>query len=137
MKVYDGVIELLIKLKKMGIQRALVSSADRVKIQINLKVAHIQEDLFSLIVSGEDVKQKKPAPDIYLQASQKLNIPPAHCIVVEDALNGIKAAKAGGMKCIAVASTFDHQTLRKEQPDFICRQIAEVGEIINQLFVKI
>ncbi len=133
LRIYEGAVELLIRLKQNGIHCVLASSADRIKIQTNLKVAQIKEDLFSIIVSGEDVNQKKPAPDIYLKAAQKINIPPADCVVVEDALNGIKAAKAAGMKCIAVATSFDRRTLQKEKPDFICNQITEVGEIIESL----
>jgi HAD superfamily hydrolase (TIGR01509 family) len=133
LETYQGVVELLNRLKQNGIHCVLASSADRIKIQTNLKVAHIHEDLFSIIVSGEDVELKKPAPDIYLIAAQKINIPPASCIVVEDALNGIQAAKSAGMQCIAVCSSFNRQTLLKVKPDFICDQIADVGEVIKLL----
>ena len=129
--IYEGAVELLIQLKQHGIHCVLASSADRLKIQTNLNVAGIHENLLSAIISGEDVERKKPAPDIYLTAAQKINILPVNCVVVEDALNGIKAAKAAGMKCIAVATTFDRQMLQEENPDFICGQIVEVGDKIK------
>lgn len=129
--IYEGAAELLIQLKSHGIHCVLASSADRIKIQTNLKVAGIHENLFSAIISGEDVERKKPAPDIYLKAARKVNIPPANCVVVEDALNGIRAAKAAGMKCVAVATTFDRQRLLEEKPDFICGRIYEAGDKIR------
>ena len=131
LRIYEGAAELLIQLKQYGIHCILASSADQTKIQTNLNVAGIHENLFSAIISGEDVDRKKPAPDIYLTAARKVNIPPINCVVVEDALNGIKAAKAAGMKCIAVATTFDRQMLQEENPDFICGQIVEVGDKIK------
>jgi beta-phosphoglucomutase-like phosphatase (HAD superfamily) len=57
-------------------------------------------------VTGEAVLNKKPAPDIFLMAAEKLGVIPAECIVVEDAVNGLQAAKAAGMRCVAVATTF-------------------------------
>jgi HAD superfamily hydrolase (TIGR01509 family) len=133
LKVYDGVVDLLTNLQRQGIKMALASSADLVKINANLKVAKIPKDFFNAIVSGEDVVQKKPAPEIYLKAAQKIGIQAANCIVVEDALNGITAAKAAGMRCIAVTTSFDRATLQKEKPDFICRQIGEVAAVTIRL----
>jgi len=64
-----------------------------------------------IIVSAEDVAHKKPAPDLFLAAARKLGIEPARCAVVEDAVNGIQAAKAAGMRCVAAAQTFPPDTL--------------------------
>ena len=133
LKVYDGVIELLTGLQRQRIKTALASSADLVKITANLSVAKILRALFAAIISGEDVTYKKPDPEIYLLAAQKLEMPPVNCVVVEDALNGIQAAKAARMKCIAVATSFTKEFLQKGNPDFICSQIFEVGPIVNQL----
>jgi beta-phosphoglucomutase len=134
LKVYEGVVELLTHLQEQGAKKALASSADLVKITANLRVAKIPKDFFTAVISGEDVVQKKPAPEIYLKAAQKIGVPAANSIVVEDAINGIKAAKAAGMRCIAVATSFALKTLQKEKPDFICDYIAEVGPIIAKLF---
>ena len=54
------------------------------------------------IVSGEQVARGKPAPDIFLTAAERLNIPPTRCLVIEDAPAGVAAAHAGGMRCLAV-----------------------------------
>lgn len=125
-KVYDGVHELLEFLRRKGIRTAVGSAADRIKVNANLAAAGISTELFSAIVSGENVKNKKPAPDVFLQAAQVMGANPADCIVIEDAVNGIRAAKAAGMKCIAVMSSFGRQELEKVCPDFICGDISDV-----------
>ncbi len=130
LRVFSGVIPLLTGLKQKGLKIALASSADLIKITINLKVAGLPKSLFDTIISGEDVVHKKPEPEIYIKAAGSLQANPVDCIVVEDALNGIKAAKAAGMKCIAITSSFDSKALKKENPDFICNNISEISSYI-------
>jgi len=130
-KTFDGVHELLATLKAKNIRFALASSADRIKIDANLRAAGIDQALFGAILSGEDVTNKKPSPDIYLLAAQKLGVPVTDCIVVEDALNGIQAAKAAGMRCVAVSTSFSADQLAKEHPDFICRDLFETARILT------
>jgi HAD superfamily hydrolase (TIGR01509 family) len=60
------------------------------------------ETAFKAMVSGSEVRQGKPAPDIYLEAARRLGVPPAECVGIEDSLNGILSVKAAGMLCIAV-----------------------------------
>jgi beta-phosphoglucomutase len=59
-------------------------------------------DYFEAIVTRNDVKRFKPAPDVFLRAAELLNLPPAHCVVLEDAEKGVVAAHAAGMACIAI-----------------------------------
>jgi beta-phosphoglucomutase-like phosphatase (HAD superfamily) len=77
------------------------------------------------VVTGEDIAQKKPAPDIFLKAAKKLGRPAAACVVLEDAINGVQAAKAAGMRCIAVAQTFAAQRLTAA--DLVRNRISEVS----------
>lgn len=116
-----------------GIKIALGSSADRIKVDANLDAAGIPMDYFSAVISGENVKNKKPSPDVFLLAADAMGVNPADCIVVEDAVNGIKAAKAAGMKCIAVTSSFPAEQLMKEHPDFICKDIPDVQKTLEQM----
>ena len=93
-------------------------------------------DNFDVVVSAaDDVKNGKPAPDIFLKAAEKLNVKPEECVVVEDALNGIKAAKAAGMKCIANTNSFPKDKLT--EADLIIDNFNELTiDTIKQLGEK-
>jgi len=62
-------------------------------------------DRFAAVVSGSDVQRGKPDPQIFLLAAQRLGVPPARCVVIEDAPVGVAAAAAAGMACVGLAST--------------------------------
>ena len=99
-----GVIELLNSLNDSGFHQALGSSAPRENIQLIIRELGIVE-CFQIIVSGRDVKEGKPNPQGFLMAAKKLNVSPADCVVIEDAIAGVAAAKSAGMKCLAVTNT--------------------------------
>lgn len=111
LKVYEGTGEFLEELRSNGFKLVLASSADRIKVESNLKVAKIGFELFSAVVSGEDVEKKKPFPDIFIFAAKKSNSMPENCIVIEDAINGVKAAASAGMRCIGITSSFSSESL--------------------------
>ncbi len=105
-----GSVELIKNLKtkyKIG----LASSSSSKEIGFILKKLKIKK-YFDVITSGEFVKNSKPAPDIYLETARKLGIKPENCLVFEDAVNGVKAAKAAGMKCIAITTSFGKKDLK-------------------------
>lgn len=81
-------------------------SADLIKIEANLNKIGLPTAWWDTVVSAEDVVHKKPAPDIFLAAARKLGVAPGACAVIEDAVNGVQAALAAGMRCVAVAHTF-------------------------------
>jgi HAD superfamily hydrolase (TIGR01509 family) len=62
------------------------------------------ESVFEFVVYGDDMPNGKPAPDVYLETARLLSVPPARCAAIEDSSNGVRAAKAAGMYCIAVPS---------------------------------
>jgi len=132
-KVFEGVHDLLKLLNEKRVPMALGSSADRIKVDANLKSAGIPMELFTVIISAENVKDKKPAPEVFLKSAQEMGINPADCVVVEDAVNGIAAARAAGMKCIAVASTFSKEQLLIANPDYICNDIPDVQQKLIEL----
>lgn len=96
-----GARELLATLHTAGYRQALASSAPPANIEAIVRLLGIGPYL-DAVVSGEHVAHGKPAPDIFLAAAAAVNIPPARCLVVEDAPAGVAAAKAGGMRCLAV-----------------------------------
>src|SRR5436190_1465541 len=86
------------------------------------RVHHVRvqpDDFKPFVVTGEDVTRKKPAPDIFLLAAKRLGLGPADCLVVEDAPNGVQAAKAANMRCLGITSSFDEATLRAAGADEI------------------
>ena len=125
LQAFPGAAELVMACQKSGLRVALASSADMVKIEANLRKIGLPPERWNVIVTGEDVPRKKPAPDIFLAAAGKLELAPAHCTVVEDAVHGVEAAKAAGMRCVAVAHTFPASQLR--QADRVFDRIADVS----------
>jgi len=106
-----GAITFIASARADGYRLAVASSADRIKVGINLREIGVPPETFDAIVSGEDVIHKKPAPDIFLVAAERLGVPPENCIVVEDAVNGVAAARAAGMRCLALTTSFTSKQL--------------------------
>lgn len=106
-----GVLDFISKARQLGLRLAIASSADRVKVDINLRELGLQAQMFDAVVSGVDVAQKKPHPEIFLTAARRLNVDPSCCLVVEDAVNGVAAAKAAGMRCLGITTSFSPQEL--------------------------
>jgi beta-phosphoglucomutase len=111
LKAFPGAEKLVRDCKATGLKIALASSADPVKIEANLAAIQLPPGLWDALVSGADVTHKKPAPDLFLEAARRLREPPERCVVVEDAMHGIQAALAAGMRCVAVAHTFSSDQL--------------------------
>ena len=121
---FPGAIELVQGCREAGWLVAVASSADKVKVEANLKKIGPPVEFWDAVIWGEDVKNKKPAPDIFLLAAAKLRVTPKVCVVVEDAINGIQAAHRAGMGCVAVAHTFSADRLR--EADIVRERISDV-----------
>ena len=109
--VMPGILKLFAELADAGFKIAIASSADRIKVDTNIRAIGIQEQMLSGLVTGDQIIHKKPAPDIFLEAAKRMHLQPDECIVVEDALNGVQAALAAGMKCIGITGTFTRHEL--------------------------
>lgn len=94
--IMPGVIGLLDKLAAQSIRRAVVSSSSHQWVDGWLEKLDFANHFESVVCRG-DAPQIKPAPDLYLEGARRLGLPPAGCLVIEDSLNGVKAAKAAGM----------------------------------------
>ena len=105
-----GVRELLVALRERSIPCAIASSTERANLDLPLDLMGLRE-FFAVIVSGEEVVHGKPDPAVFLLAAERLGIAPADCVVIEDALVGIEAAKRAGMRVLAVATTNPIQAL--------------------------
>jgi len=96
----DGVSLLIDGIRAMGIQTGVASSSSHELISMILQKTGLS-DKFDFIVSGEDVSEGKPSPEIYLKAVEKTGLAPENCVAIEDAPAGILAAKNAGVTCIA------------------------------------
>lgn len=103
---------------------AVASSADQNKVMANLQKIGLREEAWDVVLTSEHVKQNKPAPDIFLSAAREPGVDPSACVVVEDAVNGVQAAKEAGMRCVAVAQTFPAERL--QAADIVRDRISDV-----------
>lgn len=118
-----GAEELMRDLKVAGFAQALASSTPVENIALISELLGLERYL-SKLVSGETVAHGKPAPDIFLRAAKELDVMPASCVVIEDAVAGVQAAHAAGMRCIAVAGERDLPGLRAA--DLMVHDLTEV-----------
>ena len=125
LEAFPGAVELARVCRNAGLKVALASSADGIKIDANLKKVGLPTEMWDAIVTAEDVVCKKPAPDVFLVAARKLGLAPERCVVIEDAVNGVQAAKAAGMRCLAVARTFSPEEL--QAADLVKQNISEIS----------
>lgn len=126
LKALPGVHEFVNRCRERGLKLALATSADRVKMEVNLKEIGLPEKTFQAIVQGLDVQRKKPFPDIYLKAAEKLDLPSSQCLVVEDAVSGVKAALSAGCRCLALTTSFTAGDL--SEANWICSNLLNVPD---------
>jgi len=106
-----GVHEFLARCRERGLRRALATSADEVKMLVNLREIGVPPETFDAVVNGLDVERRKPHPDIFLAAARRMGVPAGSCLVVEDAPNGVAAAVAAGARCLALTTSFSPDEL--------------------------
>jgi beta-phosphoglucomutase len=92
-------------------------------------------NLFDIIITADEVKKAKPNPEIFLKCAKKMRVTPKRCIVFEDSVFGIRAAKDGGMSCIAVLTgVYSRSEIEPEFPDIIVNSLTENQRIMNFIF---
>jgi HAD superfamily hydrolase (TIGR01509 family) len=103
-KAADGVLALLGDLKAKGFRLAIGSSAPRANLDVFWGPLGLA-NYFEAAVTKEQVVEGKPAPETFLKAATALSLAPERCVVVEDAVHGVQAAQAAGMRVVAVTTT--------------------------------
>ncbi len=131
-RLKEGAIELLSFLKGK-IKIALASMNNKQIIDRMITKCGLS-DFFDFVLSADDVSNAKPDPEIFLSCADKLGVPSGHCVVVEDSVYGVRAAKAAKMKCIAVLSGVSSEIdLKPEHPDLTVASLEEKEIISNFL----
>ncbi len=121
---YPGVLELIeAGFGDDAFQVAIATSGTLEKSRAALEAAQVPYTKM-VYVNGNDVTHKKPDPELFLIAAQRMGLDPARCVVIEDAPNGVQAAKAAGAKCIAVTNTTPAEKL--QQADMICDSLETI-----------
>jgi len=125
-----GVYDFLDACRAAGKELALATSADRRKAEGNLREIRLPWSSFNAIVTGEDVVRKKPDPEIFVTAAGRLGLDPRDCLVVEDAVNGVAAARSAGSRCLALTTSFTRAQLAGA--DWFAPTLAEAPpEVLN------
>jgi HAD superfamily hydrolase (TIGR01509 family) len=129
---FPGVLKLMnAALARPDFRLAIATSSSREMSEIALKGAKVPYDKITY-VTGSDVKNRKPDPEIFLLAGQRMGLAPTNCVVIEDSPGGVEAAKAAVTKCIAVTNTTTAERLVKA--DFVCDSLEQINlEIIIRL----
>jgi HAD superfamily hydrolase (TIGR01509 family) len=121
-----GAVDFVRAMRSRGMRTAVATSADRVKMEGNLREIGLSVSDFDAIVTGDDVERKKPDPQIFLLAAERIGLLPEACLVVEDAPNGVRAAKSAGTRCLGLMSSFSEATLREAGADYVAPDLATV-----------
>jgi len=111
-KPLSGAIELIRALKEHRVKMAIASSAPMENIQLVTRGLAVN-NYFQVIVWGRQVTEGKPSPQAFLLAAKRLEVEPENCVVIEDAVAGVTAAKRAGMKCLAVTNTHPEISLKE------------------------
>ena len=128
--VYKTTADLIKAIKKEKIKRGVISSSKNC-LPILKKINMV--DLFDVIITGNDIIKGKPDPQVFLTAAEKMSVEPAGCVVFEDAVLGVEAAKRAKMKCVGIDRYGEPERLGKA--DLVVSDLGEVNiEKIKELF---
>jgi beta-phosphoglucomutase len=133
-----GVRSLVEDLHRAGFVQAIGSSAPRTNLELILRLTGIAP-FFAAVVGSEDTQRGKPDPQVFLLAAERLGVAPSRCVVFEDAVAGVQAARAGGMKCVAVRCVGHHSeaSLRQAGADLVVETLEGVSaSSVRELFAE-
>ena len=123
-----GVGEFVGRCRERGLKIAVASAADAVKVNGNLRQIGLTAETFDAVLTGNDVRRKKPDPEIFLAAAARLGLRAENCLIIEDAPNGLRAGKTAGAVCLGITTKFDAATLRAAGADWTAPDLAHAPE---------
>ncbi len=127
-ELLPGARRLLEHLHQAGFAQAIGSSAPPANLELILRITGIVR-YFDVVISSEDTQRGKPDPQVFLLAAERLGIAPAQCVVFEDAVAGVQAARAASMKCVAVRCVGHHSeaSLQQAGADLVVDTLEQVS----------
>lgn len=129
-----GLRNLINFLKSRKISIAVATSSPRVKALEYLEKTGLKDE-FVLVMGGDDVKEGKPEPEIFLKTAEQLKVSPSKCMVIEDSINGIKGALKGGFITVMVPDLAYPEEQLKKRLDGICSNLDEVADLLYVNYV--
>jgi beta-phosphoglucomutase len=131
-RVYESTLKLIKELKENNIKVAVISSSKNcLPILKRAKIDH----LFEVIITGNDIKKGKPDPEVFLLACKNLNLSPCGCIVFEDAVLGVEAAKRGNFKCVGIDRY--NNPIRLSKADLVVKDLSEINlEVLEKILTS-
>ena len=134
LKPLPGAVAFVRRCRELGFKTALATSTDYIKMMASLREIGLAggdgaagAGAFDAMVNGLEVERRKPFPDIFLEAARRISAAPERCWVVEDSVGGVTAAKAAGMRCLALLTTFPEAEIRAAGADRIVRDLSAIG----------
>ncbi|MDR1949847.1 MAG: HAD-IA family hydrolase [Spirochaetaceae bacterium] len=148
LKALPGAVPFVRRCRDLGLKTALATSADHIKMMTNLREIGLLDEariagsgdtpgqcgdtprrpegagVFDALVNGLEVERRKPFPDLFLEAARRIAAAPEACWVVEDSPGGVKAAKAAGMRCLGLLTTFPKEVIEKAGADMIAADLS-------------
>jgi len=141
---YPDALRFVLAVKDAGLRIAAASSSknanaflERIRLDLFVeeeglsygfvRLGYTLLDILDANVSGRDFEQGKPHPEIFLTAAEELGVPPSECFVVEDAANGVQAAKAGNMAALGLARADDEELLEEVGADLVVTSLDDVS----------
>lgn len=132
----EGLLEFLQELEEADLALSVASSGSRSRVDFLMKQLGLKQR-FKVIVTGDEVQEGKPDPAVFLEAAERLNIRPAELVAFEDALSGVKAARAAGMRCIGIAQAEQSSLLRQAGANHVVRDFRSLSfKKLEQIFVQ-
>jgi len=128
--LFEGTLDLLESL--YGRIRIALATMNNRKVIDKLLTEKRLTEYFEVVITADEVTKPKPDPEIYLNCAAKLKRKPGRCVVVEDSIFGVRAAKAACMKCIGVTTgAYDREDLEKENADIVVGSLEENERILG------
>lgn len=128
--VIDGVRDFVKRVHEKGLKKIIATgNSDLDAVRFILGRVSLLE-YFPQIISISEVGKGKPAPDVFIEAAHRLNEPPVDCLIFEDAINGVLAAKAAGIRCIALETTTDRESLMSSGASLVVKNYYQITDSI-------